>query len=77
MTNLVNKLTDFLGVTEEGDKEKVPDPATNDNEQVERVTIQVEQTNLKAAKKSPNCTLEELIEDGRSRDHMETHLPGA
>ena len=60
MTNIVTKLTDFLGVTGEGDKEKVP--ATNDNEQVDRLTIQVEQTNLEAAKKSPYCALEDLME---------------
>ena len=62
MTNIVTKLTDFLGVTGEGDKEKVPAP--NDNEQFDRLTltIQVEQTNLETAKKSPNSALEDVME---------------
>ena len=60
MTNIVTKLTDLLGGTGKGYKEKVP--ATNDNAQVDRLTIQVEQTNLEAAKKSPNSALEDLME---------------
>ena len=62
MSNLVNKLTTFLGVSGEEDKDKVSDPAANDNEQVERLSAQVEQTNLDVAKKSANCALEEIME---------------
>ena len=32
MTTLANKLTTFLGVSREKDKDKVSDPETNDNE---------------------------------------------
>ena len=60
MTHIVTKLTDILGLTGEGDKEKVPAP--NDNEQVDRLTMQVEQTNLEIAKQSPNSALEDVME---------------
>ena len=49
MTHLISKMTDILGLTWEGGK--VPD--INENEQVERMTSQVEQINLEVSKKSP------------------------
>ena len=65
MTNHISKVTDFLRVTGEVDKDKVPD--INDNEQVDRLTCQVEQTNLEAAKKSPYCALEDLMESWKEK----------
>ena len=63
MTNLISKMTDILGLTGDGDKV----PGTNENEQVDRLTCQVEQTNLEAAKKSPYCALEDLMESWKEK----------
>ena len=40
--------------------EKAPD--TSDNDQVDRLTMQVEQTNLEIAKQSPNNALDDIME---------------
>ena len=48
-----------------GEGEKVV--GTNANEQVDRLTSQVEQTNLEVAKKSPYCALEDLMESWKEK----------
>ena len=57
MAHLISKVPDMMGLTGEGEKVV----GTNANEQVDRLTSQVELTNLEAAEKSPYIAFEDLM----------------
>ena len=58
MADLISKVKDMMGLTGEVEK----GVGTNANDQVDRLTSQVELTNLEAAEKSPYLAFEDLIE---------------
>ena len=58
MADLISKVKDMMGLTRKAEK----GVGTNANDQVDRLTNAVEQTNLETAEKSPYLVFEDLIE---------------
>ena len=63
IAHLISKMAYIMGLTGEGEKVA----GINANEQVDRLTSQVEQTNLEVAKKSPYCAFEDLMENWKEK----------